>query len=157
MSLYIEKPVRFVWLIANTEAYLAGEKLIRPLHFFLALLKVADPNFGRQLEGVEISENEQKQLAKNGRDICRFLEMNPEKAKVLRRSIRQEIRLHNRKISGMKFLHRSPESRQLFRVAAQCAVQKGKIALSAPCLLEALFASGLIAFDSAGQLVYGEK
>lgn len=157
MSLYIEKPVRFVWLIANTEAYLAGEKLIRPLHFFLALLKVADPNFGHQLEEVEVSEDEQKQLAKNGRDICRYLETNPEKAKVLRRSIRQQIRPHDKKISGMKFLHRSPESRQLFRIAAQRAVQNGKITLSAPCLLEALFASGLISFDSAGQLVYGEK
>ncbi len=156
MSLCIEKPVRFVWLIANTEAYLAGEERIRPAHFFLALLKVADPRFSRQLAGVEVSGDEQKLLDKNGQDIRRYLEMNPEEVKQLRRSIRKQIRPENKTISGMKFLHRTSESRQLFRVAAKRAVQKGKITLTSPCLLEALFASGMIQLDSLGQLVIEE-
>lgn len=156
MSLYIEKPVRFVWLLANTEAYLAGEVRIRPIHFFLALLKVADPKFGQQITGAEISEEEQKQLAKNGRDVCRYLEMNPSEAKQLRRSIRKQIRPANKSISGMELLHRAPESRQIFRLAAHRAIQKGKITLTSLSLLEALFASGMISLDSAGQFVIGD-
>jgi hypothetical protein len=156
MSLYIEKPVRFVWLIANTEAYLAGEERIRPLHFFLALLKAADPRLGLQLVESGINQDEQMKLAKDGKDICRYLELTPSEAKTLRRSIRKKIRPQDRSISGMQFLHRTPESRQLFRVAAQRAAAKGETALSSPRLLESLFSTGMIAFDSEGQLVYGE-
>ena len=156
MSLYIEKPVRFVWLIANTEAYLAGEERIRPLHFFLALLKAADPKLGLQLVASDINQDEQMKLAKDGKDICRYLEMTPSDAKRMRRAIRKQIRPTDVSISGMKFLHRTPESRQLFRVAAQRAAARGETVLSSPCLLESLFATGMIALDTEGQLVYGE-
>lgn len=101
--------------------------------------------------------DEQIMLAQDGKNICRYLEISPSEAKNLRRSIRKKIRPKSRSISGMEFLHRSPESRQLFRVAVKRAVAKGETALSSPCLLESLFASGMIALDTEGQLVYGEK
>jgi len=155
MDLHIDALIRFVWAIANAEANYAGDSRIRPLHFFIAILKIPDPKLIRTLqdsEGDEIGD----QISKTGRDICGFLEMDADALKKLRREVRHDIFHSSRDRSDIQTLHRSEESRELFHAAAK-RVQIGGEALTPLHLLEALFSSGTISLDAAGKVFFSKR
>lgn len=153
MSLQIDTSIRFVWAIANAEANYAGDSRIRPLHFFIAILKIPDPKFIRTLQDSEAEDEFGDQISKTGRDICGFLEMDTEALKKLRRDIRHDIFHSSRDRSDIQSLHRSEESRELFHTAAKQAEKQAVGMLTPLHLLEVLFSSGSISLDATGKVV----
>lgn len=147
MSLNADISIQLVWAIANTEANLSGEKRIRPIHFFLGILKVVDPQFLKQLHGVNIPEDEQRCLGKLTKDVRHYLEMTVEEITRLRRSLRTGLRGGKVEKTEIHMLHRSDESRRVFQDAGNKVVLAGGKSLSVIQLAEALFESGAISLD----------
>jgi len=149
MSTGVEIPVQLVWALANTEATIAGDVRIRPQHFFLAILKLADKCLADQLDALDLSQAERVRLLHNARDIRHFLEMKPPEITKLRRSLRQRTRTGRGKREAT-MLHRSPEARRVFTVATQNALRARRQGLSVLHILEALFATGSVTLDGIG-------
>jgi len=148
MSVRTDVSVQLVWAIANTEANLAGETHIRPVHFFLGILKLIDPHFLRHLDGVAIPEDERRALGELSKQIRHYLEMPVEEATRLRRSLRGDLREGKSDRREIRMLHRAEESRGVFREAVAKVVQAGGNTLSAIQLAEALFDTGCVSLDS---------
>lgn len=147
MSLHVETAVQLVWALANTEANLAGDDRIRPVHFFLGILKVADPQFQRQLEGVELPEEARQQIVQQGKAVRHYLEMSGEEVMRVRRGVRRELREGKSAKKEITMLHRSEEARAVFQFAATKAVEGGCAGLGVGHLAEALFETGNINLD----------
>jgi ATP-dependent Clp protease ATP-binding subunit ClpA len=152
MSLSVHESVQLVWAIANTEANLCGEERIRPLHFFLGVLKVADSKFTDQLQGVELPEATISELKKQAGEVRHYLELTPQETTRLRRSVRADLRSGREPHTEMELLHRSEESRTVFRAAAIQATAMGAPALSVVHLATALFEVGGVSFDKLRSL-----
>lgn len=148
MSVHTDVSVQLVWAIANTEANLAGETRIRPVHFFIGILKLIDPHFLKHLEGVEISEDDRGALVELSKQIRQYLEMRAEDAKRLRRSLRGDLREGKSTSGEIHVLHRTEDSRRVFREAVAKVIQAGGNTLSALQLAQALFDSGCVSLDS---------
>ena len=144
MSLHPDTSVQLAWAIANTEANLSGDDRIRPVHFFLAILKLIDPQFIRQLEGVDIPHDDHKRIALQSKQVRQYLEMSADEVTHLRRSIRGQLRSGKDHGTDIRMLHRSDESRNVFRSAAEKVVQAGADQVSILHLAEALFETGNI-------------
>lgn len=147
MSVNVGTSAQLVWAIANTEANLAGDNRIRPIHFFLGVLKLIDPHFLKQLQGVELPADEQIQLGQQSLQARHYLEMSVDKVTQLRRSIRAELRVNKGVRADMRMLHRSNESRTVFQTAAEKAVQSGA-SLSVLHLVASLFETGYVSLDN---------
>lgn len=152
MSLRVDTSAQLVWAIANTEANLAGETRIRPIHFFLGILKVIDPQFLRQLQGVDLPDEDQRKLTQISKQVRQYLEMSVEDVTRLRRSLRRGLRDGEQAQSEIHMLHRSDESRTVFAKAAQKVVESGGQALSVLHLAEALFETGSINLEGMKKL-----
>lgn len=152
MSLHVDTSVQLVWALANTEASCAGDDRIRPVHFFLGVLKLIDPHFQKQLEGVELPEEGRQQLTRDGRNVRQYLEMTSEEVTRLRRSIRRQVRDGKSARKEIEMLHRSEDSRAVFQAAAARVIRAGGAALSVAHLAEALFESGSISLDKLKNL-----
>jgi len=147
MSLNADLSIQLVWAIANTEANLSGEKRIRPIHFYLGILKLVDPRFLKQLHGVDIPEEEQRTLGQLSKDVRHFLEMTVDEITKLRRSLRSGLREGTPEKVEIHMLHRSDDSRKVFLEAGNKVIQAGGKSLSVLQLAEALFESGAISLD----------
>jgi len=152
MSLHVDTSVQIVWALANTEANLAGDDRIRPVHFFLGVLKLIDPQFQRQLEGVELPEEGRQQVAQHSRGLRQYLEMTCEEVTRLRRSVRRQLREGKSARKDIRMLHRSDDSRDVFQAAAAKVVGAGGTALSVAHLAEALFETGSVSLDKLKNL-----
>lgn len=148
MSVRTDISVQLVWAIANTEANLAGETHILPAHFFLGILKLSDPCFLKQLNGVAIPEDERRALGCLSKQIRHYLEMSVEEATRLRRSLRDNLRAGKSARKEIRMLHRAENSRSVFRQAVAKVIQAGENTLSALHLAEALFDTGCVSLDS---------
>ncbi len=148
MNLSADISTQLVWALANTEAHFAGETVIRPVHFFLGILKVIDANFLTQLQGVDMSADDRKKLRAVAKQVRHFLEMPASEITRLRRSLRGQLRKGKQAPGEFRMLHRSDESRDVFRVAGERAVQAGGATVSALHLTAALFATGHVSLDN---------
>lgn len=148
MSLHADTSTQLTWAIANTEAQFAGENQIRPMHLFLGILKIVDPKFITQLHDVKLPEEERKNLCEIAKQIRHYLEMSVEEITRLRRSLRRQLRKGKSQPGNIHMLHRSEESRDVFRVAGEIVVQAGGQSLSALHLTESLFETGYVSLDS---------
>ncbi|MEI8120433.1 MAG: AAA family ATPase [bacterium] len=147
MSLNADLSIQLVWAIANTEANLSGEKRIRPIHFYLGILKLVDPRFLKQLHGVDIPEEEQRSLGQLSKDVRHYLEMTVDEITKLRRALRSGLREGTPEKVEIHMLHRSDDSRKVFLEAGNKVIQAGGKSLSVLQLAEALFESGAISLD----------
>jgi ATP-dependent Clp protease ATP-binding subunit ClpA len=148
MSVRTDISIQLVWAIANTEANLAGETRIRPVHFFLGILKLVDPHFLKQLDGVTIPDEERSGLGELSKQIRHYLEMRVEEITRLRRSLRAGLREGKPGQGEIRMLHRTEDSRGVFHEAVAKVVQAGGTTLSALQLAEALFDSGCVNLES---------
>jgi len=148
MSIKADAGVQFAWAIANTEANLAGETRIRPVHFYLGVLKVIDPDFLRQLEGIDLPEGERKELAKIAKQVRQYLELSVQDVTRMRRSLRGDLRNGNSPQTEIHMLHRSDESRAVFQAAAQIANKSGAAKFTALHLVDALFQTGSVSLNA---------
>ena len=152
MSLHTDISTQLVWALANTEAQFAGETLIQPMHLFLGILKVADPKTSTLLLDTKMSEEERKSLSTLANQIRHYLEMSVVEITYLRRSLRAQLRTGKPKPREIHMLHRSDESRDVFRVAGGRVVQSDGAALTALHLTESLFETGYVSLDSIKRL-----
>ena len=88
MSIAIDISVQFAWAIANTEAFLAGDRRIQPIHFLLGILKVVDPSFTKQVSTLEIPEERIARLQGTATAARHYLEMSPDDVTAFRRRLR---------------------------------------------------------------------
>lgn len=157
MSVHIDPLVRFLWLIANSEANYAGDSRIRPLHFLIALLKLPDDSVIRLLKESKTEDDILQHLKKVGRDICGYLEMDKDRVKILRRRVRKDIHNSTKDRSDIQMLHRSEEARELFHSAQKKAESLNCEKLNSLHLLEALFMDGYVSIDPDGGVTFINK
>ena len=116
-----------LWVLANAEAWYCQASNIDPVHFWLAALKLANPDLAAE-------------LFKAGGDA--------EKAKQLRAETRVKL-LNGRAPRGtpdgtMPYLHRSESSRRLFEVAIEGATKRKVDELTVTDVIGALFDMNLV-------------
>jgi len=100
MSIAIDVSVQFTWAIANTEAFLAGDSRIRPIHFLLGILKVIDPAFTEQVSGLDLPEEHLVRLKRTAQAARHYLEMSPDDITNFRRRLRRTVRAKGQASSG---------------------------------------------------------
>lgn len=153
MSVSLDTSVQLAWAIANTEANLAGDSCIRPVHFLLGILKLMDPAFASQLDGVELSEEQLSHLSSLPSRGRQYLEMKAPDITKLRRGIRKELRRGNKAHTDIRQLHRSRESRQIFSRLAGIALQERHPCIDAMQLMQVIVAAGAVDIEKAWQHV----
>ena len=160
MSIAIDISIQFTWAIANTEAFLAGDRRIRPVHFLLGILKVIDPAFMKQVGELDVPEEHRQRLAKTGANARHYLEMSPDDITVFRRKLRRKTRAgspRRNQRGPLPVLHRSSESRALFGALASRAAASRQREVSAVTLLEELVRSRTIDLEALWQEVVKGK
>jgi hypothetical protein len=148
MKLPIDMSGQLVWVIANTEAYLAGSRTIQPIHFWLGILKLIDKNLPKALDALELTGRKRGQTLRTIRLVRGYLEITEERATRLRRALRKKLRqgVVIDEPDKVKTLHRSVESREVFDQANKIAEKNEAQTVSAFHLTRALFDTGHITF-----------
>lgn len=141
-----------LWNIANAEAWFCQASDIDPVHFWIAALKMADPNIAAAMLEDGMAPEECEAQAKASGLILDYLEMTPDEAAKFRRRQRAKT-LHGRAPrgmpdGGMPCLHRSESSKRLFSIAVRKAESRNAEELTPMHLLESLFDMQLVSLDS---------
>ena len=144
----LSKSLLQLWVVANEEAWLCQASNIEPVHFWLAALKLADPDIATALFQAGAGSEVCKEQANLSNDLLAFLEIDAETAKTKRRETRAKL-LNGRAPRGVPdgttpYLHRSESSRRLFEVAAQEAGNRKAEELSATDVVGTLFEMNLV-------------
>ena len=161
MSIAIDISIQFAWAIANTEAFLAADRRIRPVHFLLGILKVIDPAFTKQVSTLRIPPEQQESLARTGTAARHYLEMSPEDITSFRRRLRKKIRAKAPSpdhTGPLPVLHRSDESRAVFSSLVRHAAGSRHEEVSVLTLLEELVRTESVDIETLWQeVVKGKK
>lgn len=160
MSIALDISVQFAWAIANTEAYLARDSRIRPIHFLLGILKVIDPAFPQQVAHLSIPQDHLSRLERTAQAARHYLEMSPEDIITFRRRLRRTVRSkEHAPVVGDSIctLHRSDLSRALFASLAHRTSKNRQSEITALSLLEELVMSEVIDLEALWQLVVKGK
>ncbi len=137
-----------LWVLANAEAWYCQASNIEPVHFWLAALKLANPDLAAELFKAGGTPEDCKELAELANGILGYLEMDAEKAKQLRAETRVKL-LNGRAPRGtpdgtMPYLHRSESSRRLFEVALEGAAKRNVDELTVTDIIGTLFDMNLV-------------
>ncbi len=140
-----------LWLQANSEAWYCQASNIEPVHFWLAALKLANPDLAAALFKAGGSPEDCKALAELSSGILGYLEMDVEKAKQLRADTRAKL-LNGRAPRGTPdgatpYLHRSESARRLFEVAIESATKRKVEELAVTDIIGALFDMNLVTME----------
>lgn len=125
------------WGMASLEACQAGSNLIQPVHLLGALLKILDDVYRSEAEELGFSPESLESVNREAGRMRQLLAISDEKVQEIRRSVRWSY-LSGGASKPRQLLHRSPEVRRLFEVAASLAIRAGAPALSTGHLLSAL-------------------
>lgn len=142
--------LRVLWSIANAEASFAGAKHISPDFFWLATLKLFDENLPKAVKKLGVEADDTTQLIHIANDLKQFLEISERRATWLRRRLRRKLRSQLSSLPYGKettILHRSPESREVFYIAAKIAKKSGTQSISAFHIVRALFDSDYVTVE----------
>lgn len=144
--MHIDELLKICWLIANTEAKRLGATVIEPIHFLLGVMKIIDPKFPDQIDGLDISSEEWASMCKSALSIRHYIDVMPDRVTGKRRELR--ARLANEQIrppivqEGM--LHRSESLKRAFHDA--CLFAEGDV-LTLRTLVQSLFELELVSLD----------
>ena len=155
MSLRLDPVMQLVWAMANAEACAAGARRIEPAFFLVALLKVADEEFTKQIGEFSLPDSIKAALRRESMQMRRYLEASPGEITRLRRLCRRQARKEIEKpevVSSETFLHRTAVSRNLFVKAAENALYLGAEAVTPMHLLVSLADSGILRVGSGKPL-----
>lgn len=125
------------WALANDEACRSASPQIEPIHLFSAVLQILDDAFHQTADVVGLSSEQTRELtalAAEGREI---IGIPQEEITRLRRSI-QKTRLAVAVPEVTGTLHRSPQARGIFDLAAGYALEERTRAFTMLHLLRAL-------------------
>ena len=108
--------VKLGWAIAEHEAIALKATVIEPIHFLLAALKIADPKFPEQLDKLDITSDEWKNMSKEAKSLRHWLDVLPEHVADARRRLRRRLvrMIDVGEVKNVKLLHRSRKSRAAF-------------------------------------------
>lgn len=155
MSLRLDSALQLVWAMANAEACAAGARRIEPAFFLVALLKVADEEFAKQIGEFSLPDSIKAALRTESIQMRRYLEASPGEITQLRRLCRRQARKELEKpevVGSETFLHRTAGSRSLFVKAAENARHLGAESVTPMHLLVALAESGILRVGSGKPL-----
>ena len=111
----LDKLLDLAWAIAEIEARALGSETIEPMHFLLAALKIIDVDFPSQLDKLDISSEDWKNMCRDARKVRGYLDVMPEKITTVRRRIRHRLaRAANPPIPDNQVIHRSRKTRAAF-------------------------------------------
>ena len=138
----IDKLLDLAWVIAGIEARAWGSETIEPMHFLLAALKIIDVDFPSQLEKLDISSDDWKNMCQDAKKIQQYLDVIPEKITMVRRRIRHRLARNARPpIPDNQVVHRSRKTRAAFFDAANQT--EGEI-ITLLQLMESMFELGFL-------------
>jgi len=123
------------------------------VHFLLGILKLMDPAFTSQLDGLELSKEQRSRLSALPPRGRQYLEMKTTDIAKLRRGIRKELRSGKQAHSDIRQLHRSSESRQIFSRLADIALQERQPCVDVMQLLQEIVLTGAVDIEKAWQQV----
>lgn len=131
----------FIWDLAAREAAITNFSEIQPVHFLLAILKIVEispDNF--QIDSRDIESGILEDLKAEIKDIQKAFDSIRPNSTFFRRRLRQTIQRPNEIYNHPDAIHRSMESRKLFRVAEDLARSDYKLSQTVGIyhLLEAL-------------------
>lgn len=137
-----------LWIHANSEAWYCQASNIEPVHFWLSTLKLANPENATLMFKAGGTPEDCKILASISKQILSYLEIDAEKAHLLRIECLKNI-LKGRPPRGMPdgsipYLHRSETSRRLFEVATEAAMIRKAKKLSITDIIDALIDMKLV-------------
>jgi ATP-dependent Clp protease ATP-binding subunit ClpC len=131
----------FIWDLAAREAAITNFSEIEPVHFLLAILKIVEisPN-DFQIDSQDIESGILEDLKAEIKDIQKAFDSISPNSTFFRRKVRQTIQRPNEINNPPDAIHRSMESRKLFRLAEHLARSDNKPSQSVGIyhLLEAL-------------------
>lgn len=149
MNIQPAKSIFRLWSFANVEAWFCHAAAIEPVHFWIAALKMADPEIAGAMLDAGATAEECKEQAAESRNILSYLETDADSARTLRRKLRSKL-LRGRvprempENGSIPYLHRSETSRRVFEIAARKAAERHAKFLSTLHLLESLFDMQLV-------------
>lgn len=129
--------VRIAWSLANGEALAAGSRMIEPVHFLLATLKLLAPDFREQGLDAGLSQSLMDEVCTDARSARPLLGNSDADIRAARRALRRELRSGAEPLPQQS-LHRSDASRRLLDRAAARAVDAQGGCLSTVHLLSSL-------------------
>lgn len=121
---------------------MAGAEKISPEFFWLSALKLFDKNLPAVVKDVGVESDDTAQLVRAVNSIKLYLEISEPQATHLRRALRRKLRKNlstSPREEDIEMLHRSPESREVFYIAAKIAKRNGARTVSAFHIVRALF------------------
>lgn len=154
MSIAIDTSTQLAWAIANTEAFLASDTRIRPIHFLLGILKVVDPRLAEQVRSLGVSERQRKNLAETGTAARHYLEMTPDDIATFRRKLRKTLRANvstPNTDAPLPVLHRDDRSRAVFVSLAKHASASRQQRITALSLLVEMVRTNAIDLEAIWQ------
>lgn len=103
------------WTIANRIAINTKSKIIYPIHVFLAILQILDEGYYREAEDLGLTQEQLFHL-KSEIDHCKaMIGLTTDQITKLSRSIRRQLPMWEEPGRVTGFLHRSDETRKLFK------------------------------------------
>ena len=138
----LDKLLDLAWAIAGIEARALGSETIEPMHFLLAALKIIDVDFPSQLEKLDISSDDWKNMCQDAKKIQQYLDVIPEKITTVRRRIRHRLARNAKPpIPDNQVIHRSRKTRAAFFDAAN---QTDGDVITLLQLMESMFELGFL-------------
>jgi len=115
--------ILFTWDLAAREAAITNYAEIEPVHFLLAILKIIEisPN-NFQIDSQDIESGILEDLNAEIAGIQKAFDSISPNSTFIRRKLRQTIQKPNEINNPPDAMHRSMESRKLFRVAEHLAI-----------------------------------
>ena len=120
-NLEIGSDAQVAWALANAEACFAGDKLIHPVHFLLAVLIILDASFPGEAEDMGLPPEGIEALLAVGAKIRKAFNQPPEAIARACAQLRASLR-EGREPGSLRMLHRAETSRLLFKGAAKRAL-----------------------------------
>jgi ATP-dependent Clp protease ATP-binding subunit ClpC len=125
----LHSSTQLAWALANLEACRARSEVIAPAHFLLAILKLVDDAFHQDAQHLRLSKASLEELKELIPAARKLTGLDDAAITAARRGLR-------RMTGGLeepdqtRVLHRSPESRELFRRATEQAISDGEAELT---------------------------
>lgn len=133
--LSLHPSVILAWKIANTEACLSGSTRIEPVHFWYSCLRILDDSFTNDAKQLDFQAEELKKINEIACQ-CRLLTgLSDDEITTTRRQLQRNLRNDGR-AGEIRTLHRTEDSRALFRRAISRAELEGSDELTMSHLLE---------------------
>lgn len=147
MGIHIDLSMQLVWSIANIEAHNANDTVIKPVHYFLGILKVIDGHFLKSIKNNDVDIKEYEKLVGNVKQVRIYLDLTVDKITKLRRAIRKSLCTGKIDSRDKNMLHRSEESRRIFKAFEQKTLQYGIDDMNIELFTRVMFDEGFIKLD----------